>query len=53
MATSYFISRQADDMLAELNAANDEIDAWIHAAAVLDYVVKSPLKENWPANRDH
>ena len=34
-----------DDMLAELNAlANDEIDAWIHAAAVLDYVVKSPAE---------
>lgn len=32
-------------MLAECKAlANDAIDAWIHAAAVLDYVVESPAE---------
>jgi phosphopantothenoylcysteine decarboxylase/phosphopantothenate--cysteine ligase len=32
-------------MLAELKAlSNDTIDAWIHAAAVLDYVVAAPAK---------
>jgi phosphopantothenoylcysteine synthetase/decarboxylase len=33
------------DMLAELKAlSNDTIDAWIHAAAVLDYVVAAPAE---------
>jgi len=32
-------------MLNELKAlSNDEIDAWIHSAAVLDYVVESPAE---------
>ncbi len=32
-------------MLAECKAlTNDDIDAWIHAAAVLDYVVESPAE---------
>ena len=32
-------------MLNELNAlANDSIDAWVHAAAVLDYVVGTPAE---------
>ena len=35
----------ADDMLAELLAiAKDNIDAWIHCAAVLDYIVANPAK---------
>lgn len=35
----------ADDMLAELMAiAKDNIDAWIHCAAVLDYIVANPAK---------
>ena len=34
-----------EHMLAELNAlTNDSIDAWIHAAAVLDYVVETPAE---------
>ncbi len=34
-----------DEMLCELLAlANDNIDAWVHSAAVLDYVVESPLE---------
>ena len=38
-------AEQPDEMLAELKAlANDDIDAWIHAAAVLDYVVESPAE---------
>ena len=33
------------EMLKELIAiSNDEIDAWIHTAAVLDYVVKNPAE---------
>ena len=33
------------DMLAELKAlANDDIDAWVHTAAVLDYIVESPAE---------
>ena len=36
---------QPDAMLNELMAlSNDNIDAWIHAAAVLDYVVKAPAE---------
>ena len=32
-------------MLSELKAlSNDQIDAWIHSAAVLDYVVDSPAE---------
>ena len=35
----------AGDMLAELLAiAKDNIDAWIHCAAVLDYIVANPAK---------
>ena len=35
----------ADDMLAELMAiAKDNIDAWIHCAAVLDYLVANPAQ---------
>ena len=35
----------ADDMLSELMAiAKDNIDAWIHCAAVLDYIVSNPAK---------
>ena len=35
----------ADDMLAGLLAiAKDNIDAWIHCAAVLDYIVANPAK---------
>ena len=34
-----------EKMLNELKAlSNDEIDAWIHSAAVLDYVVESPAE---------
>ena len=34
-----------DRMLLELKAlSNDEIDAWVHCAAVLDYVVDEPLE---------
>ena len=34
-----------DDMLAELKAlAKDEINVWIHAAAVLDYVIPEPVE---------
>ncbi len=33
------------DMLAELKAlANDDIQAWVHTAAVLDYIVESPAE---------
>jgi len=33
------------DMLAELKAlANDDIHAWVHTAAVLDYIVESPAE---------
>ena len=36
---------QPQQMLNELNAlANDSIDAWVHAAAVLDYVVGAPAE---------
>ena len=36
---------EPQQMLAELKAlSNDKIDAWIHAAAVLDYVVDSPAE---------
>tara|TARA_B110000467_G_scaffold162865_1_gene187254 strand:- start:11654 stop:12871 length:1218 start_codon:yes stop_codon:yes gene_type:complete len=36
---------QPDQMLKELLAlTNDDIDAWVHAAAVLDYVVESPAE---------
>ena len=36
---------QPQQMLKELNAlANDSIDAWVHAAAVLDYVVGAPAE---------
>lgn len=35
----------ADDMLAELIAiAKDDIDAWVHSAAVLDYIVANPAQ---------
>jgi phosphopantothenoylcysteine decarboxylase/phosphopantothenate--cysteine ligase len=38
-------AEQPQAMLAELKAlSNDDIDAWIHAAAVLDYVVESPAE---------
>ena len=38
-------AEQPDEMLAELKAlANDEIHAWVHAAAVLDYVVEAPAE---------
>ena len=34
-----------DDMLAELKAlAKDDINVWIHAAAVLDYVIPEPVE---------
>ncbi len=34
-----------DEMLRELKAlSNDDIDAWVHCAAVLDYVVDSPAE---------
>lgn len=34
-----------DDMLSELKAlAKDNIDVWIHAAAVLDYVIPDPVE---------
>ena len=34
-----------DEMLRELKAlSNDDIDAWVHCAAVLDYVVESPAE---------
>tara|TARA_B100000003_G_scaffold207993_1_gene226966 strand:- start:517 stop:1716 length:1200 start_codon:yes stop_codon:yes gene_type:complete len=34
-----------DEMLKELKAlSNDDIDAWVHCAAVLDYVVESPAE---------
>ena len=34
-----------DDMLAELKAlSKDEINVWIHAAAVLDYVIPEPVE---------
>jgi len=36
---------EPNQMLGELMAlANDDIDAWIHAAAVLDYVVEAPAE---------
>ncbi len=36
---------EPNQMLGELLAlANDDIDAWIHAAAVLDYVVEAPAE---------
>ncbi len=38
-------AEQPDEMLAELKAlAKDEIHAWVHAAAVLDYVVEAPAE---------
>ncbi|MDP6224409.1 MAG: bifunctional phosphopantothenoylcysteine decarboxylase/phosphopantothenate--cysteine ligase CoaBC [Candidatus Poseidoniaceae archaeon] len=38
-------AEQPDRMLAELKAiANDEIHAWVHTAAVLDYIVDSPAE---------
>jgi phosphopantothenoylcysteine decarboxylase/phosphopantothenate--cysteine ligase len=38
-------AEQPDLMLAELKAlANDDIHAWVHTAAVLDYVVESPAE---------
>ena len=38
-------AEQPQEMLAELKAlSNDDIDAWIHAAAVLDYIVESPAE---------
>jgi len=38
-------AEEPDHMLRELNAlANDDIHAWIHAAAVLDYIVESPAE---------
>ena len=37
--------KNPDDMLLELKAlSKDKIDVWIHAAAVLDYVVKEPIE---------
>ena len=34
-----------NDMLAELKAlANDDIQAWVHTAAVLDYIVEAPAE---------
>ncbi|HIG03966.1 MAG TPA: hypothetical protein EYQ53_06270 [Candidatus Poseidoniales archaeon] len=34
-----------DEMLAELLAlSNDNINAWVHSAAVLDYVVENPIE---------
>ena len=38
-------AEQPDEMLAELKAlSNDEIHAWVHTAAVLDYVVEAPAE---------
>ena len=38
-------TEQPDEMLAELKAlSNDEIHAWVHTAAVLDYVVEAPAE---------
>ena len=38
-------NRYSNEMLNELKAlSNDQIDAWIHSAAVLDYVVDSPAE---------
>ena len=38
-------AHEPNSMLDELNAlANDKIDAWVHSAAVLDYVVNSPAE---------
>ena len=38
-------AEQPDQMLAELKAiANDDIHAWVHTAAVLDYIVESPAE---------
>ena len=38
-------AEQPEVMLKELIAlTNDEIDAWVHSAAVLDYVVNNPAK---------
>ena len=38
-------SPDPNDMLLELKAlSHDQIDAWVHAAAVLDYVVKDPAE---------
>ena len=40
-------SPDPNDMLLELKAlSHDQIDAWVHAAAVLDYVVKDPVEGN-------
>jgi len=34
-----------DEMLSELKAlANDDIDVWIHSAAILDYLVENPAE---------
>ena len=38
-------AQDPNDMLEELLAiANDDIDAWVHSAAVLDYLVNSPAE---------
>ncbi len=38
-------AEQPDQMLNELKAlANDDIQAWVHTAAVLDYIVESPAE---------
>ena len=38
-------TQDPNDMLEELLAiANDDIDAWVHSAAVLDYLVNSPAE---------
>ena len=38
-------AQDPNDMLDELLAiANDDIDAWVHSAAVLDYLVNSPAE---------
>ena len=38
-------AEQPDQMLAELKAiANDDIHAWVHTAAVLDYIVEAPAE---------
>ena len=38
-------AQDPNDMLEELLAiANDDIDAWVHSVAVLDYLVNSPAQ---------
>ena len=41
----FIAAENPNDMLAELKAlANDDIQAWVHTAAVLDYIVEAPAK---------